>query len=662
MTAPFAPILISPGQRGAAASAGVDLTFLYTSFDPGDDMDDYKIRRKQLAPTPGSYEYWNGSIWTTETYNALTAEDGDEVTISTGAWAANAQWEWGVKVQNAASEESPWSDPGLLYTHVAPSLNTSIANPALDSRPLIKWQFSGGTGRIQRSYRFAIYTDAETLKPGFDVDNESYDAVWKMATPLFSSRDSQIRPTVDFPSSGTYKLYGVVTDDLGLSSGWVLLETFTTNFTPPAAPLLTAVPDYENGYVDITAISVFNLLSQDGAAFTDGLGEWVDGDTVNAVLSYDRQVHGRRALVTFTGITYEDLAALYTDYDAEAAALTDHDDSRTHRSVTYSFWATPSGTAGTPVQASTAYSAVVSLQPRNRQISAEVRLTWYDSGGLFISTSTGPVVVCPAGSKKNVYVDNVTSPGTAAFVRLEVLIYSPGNVIGESLYMDNCAVVADSDVTWTAGGGNDGLAFVIQRSIDSGQTWVDLLDASYEFPAGATGQGQDRVVIRDRTLPLGRMEIQYRAYAVQDSKSDPVFSSPQTVTLPNGIGRDRWFLRSLQNPDNDMRAYAQSASRSTTLPAEVLLPWYADEALVVRSGKPPSRQIDLTVLLNGDDDKAKFDALMGENANLFLQRNVDEGMTIRPIGRIRWREEGSRRGDGLPHPVSFASFTAQILS
>lgn len=73
-----------------------------------------------------------------------------------------------------------------------------------------------------------------------------------------------------------------------------------------------------------------------------------------------------------------------------------------------------------------------------------VNLVWYDAAGNFISSSTGPLTILPAGIWTKLAVDP-TAPPTAAFYSLEVEIQ--GMSASELYYIDDAAVYPDN---WNA--------------------------------------------------------------------------------------------------------------------------------------------------------------------------------------------------------------------
>lgn len=96
--------------------------------------------------------------------------------------------------------------------------------------------------------------------------------------------------------------------------------------------------------------------------------------------------------------------------------------------------ALPTGTSGRPVIPSVTYnvSAWFRTAATARTVGIDVR--WYDSGGSFISTTTGPTGTDASGSWTQVS-GTMTSPGSAAFASVEV--NAQGSVLNEVHYIDD---------------------------------------------------------------------------------------------------------------------------------------------------------------------------------------------------------------------------------
>lgn len=655
MTAPFAPVLVSPANRASAVYTAVSLKFKYIAFDPGSAMATYSIRRKQLAPTPGAYEYWTGAAWGAATWVSLAAADGAEVTIAAGAFVQNATYEWGVQTRNAALEASAWSDARLLFTPAAPTVTVSITTPAVVSRPPFSWAFAGGTGRSQLAYRFICYTAAEVAKPGFAAGAAGFTALWDSGM-VFGGKTFSAKIDADLPSSGSYQLWGMVRDDTNLDSGWANRASFTTSFTPPPSPALTATPFPDLGHVSVLASSTFNLLNADTSGFDAGIGAWGTLPE-NCVPTWDP---AGLMKVTFSGQSYAQLDANYATFALEDTAFaTFAAMSADQGGLSFSAVRTAEGTSGVPVTATTVYSATATVTAQSRTVPCQLEIYWYTGAGAYISTSSGGVINCLATVPTNVYIDSATAPGTAAFAALRLRFNSPGNVIGEYVNADKFAFTATATATWSSGGASAGTGFVFQRSIDQGD-WVELPGATSAEPAGATGAGLDRFTYLDRTVPLNTADLRYRVFAVGNFKTVPISSSPAIVTVTGGIQSARAFLRSSVDAAKDLRVYLSDWSWSDARRNEVVFPVGGTKALIFNQTLPPNTTANVSLTLITASDREKFQALVAEEAKLFLQMNVGPGYYVRPIGAVNYSQRRSAGPNGIPSDVHSVSFQAQV--
>lgn len=547
----------------------------------------------------------------------------------------------------------------MLYGGTVPVMTVSMVSPVVDSRPRFTWVTTLGTGRTQAGYRFRVFSDAEALKPGFDPRPEfGFTALWDSQFE-FSGTAYSDRVEADLPSSGTYRLYGVVRDDLGMESAWSLLKTFTTSFTPPPAPLVTMTMFPDDGYVQLKAQSTYNLLDADTSSFDNGLGTW-GATVINCVAEWDSV--GQRMKLNFTGATYAQLDTAFATYTAEDTALTTHAASAAYRGgFTMSQIQTARALQGIPVVAATVYSAVASIQPLNRQITARLDIAWFTGTGLTNGASLGAAITCPLGTATNVYIDNATAPAGSAFASIGITVDDPYSVIGEAMYMDRVAFASTATTVWTPGGQNDGLGFVIQRSVNN-EDWEYVWGASHDSPAGVSGQGADRVVINDRALPLGQINLQYRAFAVTKATTAPIYSLPTVVSDPNGLMTPKWFIRCPSDPDCDMRVFVDEWSWSEDTYAEMIFPTGKDLPVAFTRDLPKDREARLSFILKTEQERLHFQEIMDLKETVFLQQNVGRGAYIRPTGKINWGQRRSAGLNGLPNDVHTVSFAAQVMA
>jgi hypothetical protein len=139
------------------------------------------------------------------------------------------------------------------------------------------------------------------------------------------------RISYDLANGTNYRMYGLVTDDTDLSSGWVNAGNFTPSYTSQSAPTVTVTPDPANGRVGVGVSASFNLLSEEASAFTSSVGPW-SGDvncdvSLNTNQTYSKSGNSLRVVVG--GGDYSYLDTTHTTYDAMDTAYSTYEAQRT---------------------------------------------------------------------------------------------------------------------------------------------------------------------------------------------------------------------------------------------------------------------------------------------------------------------------------------------
>lgn len=153
---------------------------------------------------------------------------------------------WRIKVWDRDNVEGEWSNYNIFRiadrpvgTITAPAHNGTVNNP----HPTITWTLTA-SNRTQAAYRII-------------VTNSATGAVVHDSGLKISSALTYTLPTGTLDVSTTYKVELIVTDSFGLTNTKVTgvsFNTFTTAWTPPAAPAgqTVSVASYEdNGYVSV---------------------------------------------------------------------------------------------------------------------------------------------------------------------------------------------------------------------------------------------------------------------------------------------------------------------------------------------------------------------------------------------------------------------------
>ena len=671
MTAPFAPELLSPKNKGASSAASVTLQWRFRSVVAGDGMVTYAIRRRQMTPAVGAYEYWTGAAWGAETFIAgpvapNLVQDGMtfSTTIATG-WTTDRVYQWSVKVRNAAAEASPYADDSLIQVHASPSMAITVSS-AVISRPSLAWVWAGAAGYYQKTYRLALYTAAVRNASGFNPALAQWQALatWIMPAVKYSANDWKITIDADLANGTQYYIYYVTTDNSDLSSGWVESGNFTPAYTAVPAPGLTAVPDEPNGTVTVTVRSSFNLMPDEASIFNTGISNWVG--SLNCQTNWDSALQKLRlegggmsyaALDTAWG-TFTQGDAAYATFAAEKAAQ-----------------AAPVGTsralsgdqAGERIVVApgipySAIATITNLSGANR--TAKLGLRWYkadNSASALTVITQGAGVVLPNGVATPVNVLAANSPADAAFAVVEV--EWTVSAVGDLLLVDDVAVASTTSISWSPGGNAVDISFVLERSTD-GTNWVPVWGASKTAPRASDTGGVSQAVIVDRAAPLGTAVIMYRAYAISKFSSSPTWSTLAAVTI-GGMNPIKWFLRRTSVANRDVAVKVNSISISTDLKREIFEPEGRVYAMVGFSNLPNTEIVDVQLM---SLDKTSFELIMEAlkaEETLYLQTNLDGyGYYIRTTDSVSRTQKRAAAAAGNPSNMRnlySISFNAAIV-
>lgn len=642
MTAPFAPELVSPKNKGASAAASVTLTWKFRSVVAGDGMVTYAIRRRAMTPTVGAYEYWTGAAWGAETFIAgpvapNLVQDGMtfSTTIVTG-WTTDKVYQWSVKVRNAAAEASPYADDNLIQIHAAPSMAITVSS-AVISRPSLAWVWAGAAGYFQKTYRLALYTAAVRNAVGFDASSPAWQALatWIMPADKYSANDWKVAIDADLSNGVQYYIWYKTTDNADLSSGWIESGNFTPAFTAVPPPTLVATPDAVNGTVSVVVRSSFNLLVDEASIFNTGISNWVG--SLNCQTDWNSAL--QKLILTCGGMSYAALDAAYGTFANEDAAYATFAAEKAAQ-------AAPAGTARALsgdqagerviVAPGIAYSAIATLNNHaatNR--TAKLGIRWYkadNSASALTVISQGAGVVLTPGVDTAVNVLNVASPADAAFAAIE--IEWTVAAVGDIIYADDVAIASTSSISWSPAGNAFDISFVLERSVD-GINWTPVWGASKTAPHASDTGAVSQVVLLDRIAPLGTALIYYRAYAISKFSSNPTWSALASINIP-GINPMKWWLRRTSVVGRDVRIMAGSFSGDTNLHHEVIEPEGRTNPMVGKSAAPKTDTLSISLM---SLDKATFDLTMEAlkaDETLYLQTNLDgNGFYLCPVESLK---------------------------
>lgn len=639
MTAPFAPELISPKNRGSASAPTVTLTWKFRTPIAGDTMNGgYYLRRRQTSPTPGPYEWWTGTSWDSSnqefgdiagTFLDENIKDGTlySVTIGPGAgifgWDNDKVYQWTVKTVNAAGEAGPYAPDNLLKVHAKPAMVISFPTTAV-SRPTFSWAWTGGAGFYQKTYRLAIYPAAVRNSFGFNPNLLTWQlqATWIMWTDKYSSSDYKRQIDSDLTSGVQYYYFYKTVDNSDYDSGWIEAGNFTPVFTNLPAPALTLTPDMLNGVVGAFIKSAFNLLDETNSVFSNGIGNWIG--SLNSIASWDSAAE--KLILTATGMSYAAMDALHTTYAAADTAYTTY-------AVQAAAQAAPTGTARAvsgdqtgerfAVLPGTVYSAIATVNNQaatNR--TGKLGIRWFKSTNVPSTVtviSQGPGVTLGHGADTPVSVVNVTSPSDAAFAVLEFEWTTAA--IGDVMKIDDVAMAASSSVSWSPTGSTFDIRYVLERSLDQ-INWTPVWGMSRTTPQVSDSPALTQATNVDRSVPLGTQRIYYRAYAISKFDTTPIWSAPAFASIP-GMDPIKWFLRRTSVINRDVRVIVNQISVDQAAQSEVIEAEGRSAPLVSFSGNPKTETVSISMM---SLDKTTFELVMEalrSNETLYLQTNLD---------------------------------------
>jgi hypothetical protein len=677
MTAPFAPELLIPKNKGASAAASVAFTWRFRSVVAGDGMVTYAIRRRQMTPTVGAYEYWTGSAWGAETFIAGPVSPNlvqDGMTFSTSiavGWTTDRVYQWSVKTRNAAAEASPYADDSLIQIHAAPSMAVTVSSTTV-SRPSLAWVWSGAAGYFQKTYRLAIYPAAVRNAFGFDPSNPTFQAqaAWIMPAEKYSSTDWKATVDADMVSGTQYYYFYRTTDNSDFQSGttatggWVEAGNFTPAYTAVPPPSIQLIPDIANGIVNTVVRSSFNLLGDNSSIFSTGIDNWVG--TLNCEPSWGGPGN-QKLVVTAGGMSYAALDASVTTFTAEDAAYATFAAQKAAQAAPVGTSRVMSGDqAGEriAVAPSIQYSAICTVQNKvATSRTGKLGIRWYkadNSPSAITVISQGTGVTLGQNTDTFVSVQGVTSPSDAAFAALEFEWTT--SAVGDVLWIDDVAFASTASISWSPSGQNFDISFVLERSTDQ-VTWVPVWGMSKASPKVSDSGAVTQATTVDRAVPLGTGTIFYRAYAISKFTTNPTWSGLASNSIP-GMDPAKSWIRRTSRSDHDVRVVTNQLSISKDLKHEVVEAEAQLTPIVNFSNTPKTETISISLM---SLDKASFELIneaLSADETLYLQTNLDGyGYYIRLVDAYQRSQRRSVAGGGFStvRNVFDISFSAVVV-
>lgn len=305
---------IQPAPRRGWMSSNPELNGLIVRNDLSFNMTGYSLRRKQISPTPGNWEYYTATtgLWAAgpagfnAPFNDLgyTAAPGDIIYVpNINSWGAglggdSVVWQWQMTPTGLYTSFDEYFDVSVVEVYGQGGFTfdgiSGIAFPKItESRPLLRPVYAGI--RPLKKWRLMIVDFSIYQQLGFNPSNPYFQeqAQW-FSDWQFGSPSSGIRPDIDLLPGRTYVLLSQAVDinnagGVALfytlqggkfapspndTQGWMESVAFQTVFTTQGNPTVTATPEPQNGRVRIDASVNTNMLSSESANFTGGIAGW----------------------------------------------------------------------------------------------------------------------------------------------------------------------------------------------------------------------------------------------------------------------------------------------------------------------------------------------------------------------------------------------------
>lgn len=468
--APNPPSLLSPTNATALdLSAGATFDWAFSDPDPGDSQSSYALRRKVAGA--GSYEYWNAATgsWTgSEVKNASTAT---EVTFGAGQWTNGVSYVWSVKTWDAADLAGTYASDQTVSGQEPPTVTvTAPIGVIVDNvQPTATWSVSSPSGAARTHYQVIVESGAFGTTPGSGTT--VYDS-----GVIASSSISHGLPALD--ANVNFRIFVQVTETGDIISDWDY-DDFIIELGKPAPPVITVAPDDTNAYNIVTVQGQVNLLTKNQASLETDTTGWAAGTSTT--------------IARTTAQTYDGQAALRLTRDGTTGTASAN---------------TPSGASGIPVEGSKQYTALAHFRPNTTARAVRVLVSWYNSSGTLISTTTGNSVIEATGNWTKTTLTTV-SPANAAFARVTTEVL---NAAATEIHdVDGISFHPGTLTDWHRGGLFDGSSpfATLERSDDGGTTWVSVREADMLHFEDGAGQ---LITVQDHEAPLEQDTIQYRAY------------------------------------------------------------------------------------------------------------------------------------------------------
>lgn len=493
---PASPTLNSPAS-GTYTDVTTPPTLVWT-YNPGNAVGgqtNFAIRRKISGGS--TYSYFN--VGTNSWQSTIVWNSGSQqsYTFGSGLWSDGNTYNWSIATQDAGGQGTFASDFTLTAQAVPVVTVTAPSGSTTASHPNVIWSTSFPTGAGETAYQVRTFSAAQYGAGGFDP---ATSAATDDSGVVSSSGVTSYQIATSLPAGTSFRSYVQVTETGNEPSGFLAFGAFTVTLDLPPTPTLTVVattdPTTGCPMIQLTSQSDVNVLSSVDASFETGIGTFV-GSNAALAQSNTQALDGSFSL-RLTASSAADMSALSGLYAA---------------------------------QPSTAYSAIAFFRAGSTARSVHVDISWYTSGSVLISTTTGTSVSDSSSGWTEATVSG-TSPSNAAFAAIRVYVISPAST--EIHYVDEVGLFFGTVTTWTAGGFLSTAGIVILRS-----DGLYVRNASPANPSPVSA-AQAAVVVNDyEVTPL--VAYTYQALVQATGAQGLVQSAYSTPPQGASVSTTKWW-------------------------------------------------------------------------------------------------------------------------
>lgn len=530
--APSAPVLVSPAS-GASADLAVGQVFswTYNPVSPGDTQQAWAFRRIYSSTT----EYWNVSTQAWQAgvvYNTTVPATPTQAIFPAGKWTTGTTYVWSVSTKSSTGSNSAFATGRTVVATTAPAVTPTSPSGLVfgDSTPLVGWTYTSLDA--QRDYQVKIILEQASIDP--DVTTATWDS-----GVVSSAIARSTRTGVPLTNGATYRAYVRSTSATGVQSAWVYTQ-FSISITPPSGPLIETIDGVD--FLTQAPFTQLSILAQSSfltTAQNDGSDGWENDANSTVVQQVSDSVNQLYQGVKITSVA-AGLVGVRTKPGSPPLAPYGQ--------------VQPNGPLSFPVVAGVAYTALSSLRCASASRSARVRIRWYDADdgtGTLISESVGNQFTINSTFYVQAFVTDVAPVGAVlARVVFEILGATAG---GEIFYSAFPSFHPGRTVAWQPGGYSATQTVRVERSDDGGLTWTQILDRVKPTLA------QQASAI-DRYMPFNT-EVSYRGFTDVDAGGGSAVESAVSLVATLTIDADRWGIRDLSVPDNELYALVTNHHR-----------------------------------------------------------------------------------------------------